>query len=189
MSTVSKIILGIGNIGQQYEGTRHNVGFDVIDALLPSATQLQQVPLRFASAAEVTLAGSRVLLMKPNTFVNLSGSAAIEALSRYDLTPEDLLVVVDDFHIDLGLLRFRRKGSSGGHNGLKSIIEECGNTFHRLRFGIGPLPEKSEIIDFVLGRFRESEIAVAQEGVEKAVKAIQSYIEFDLDKAMNLHNS
>lgn len=189
MSTVSNIILGIGNIGQQYEGTRHNIGFDVIEALFSLGTDVTPQKLQFASAAEVTLGGARVLLMKPTTYVNHSGYAASEALNLYNLAPENLLVIVDDFHIDLGSLRFRRKGSAGGHNGLASIIEECSNTFHRLRFGIGPLPEKSDIIDFVLGRFQQSEIAVAQESVGKAVVAINSYIELGLDTAMNQHNS
>lgn len=189
MSTVSHIILGIGNRGEEYYGTRHNIGFNVVDALATAADSLKQKPLQHSFAAEATFGDSTVLLLKPTTYVNLSGVAAQEALSVYNLATEDMIVIVDDFHIDLGTLRFRRKGSAGGHNGLKSLIAECGSTFHRLRFGIGPKPRDSEIIDFVLGTFQESEMSTVEEATETAREAILLYINEGIAQAMNRYNS
>ncbi len=186
---VKKILLGIGNVGAKYDGTRHNIGFDIIESTALKAENLTPVTFEHSSASEATINGERVLLLKPTTFVNLSGLAAREALERYSLSPEDLLVIVDDFHLSLGAVRYRTKGSAGGHNGLKSLIEECGNSFRRLRCGIGPRPDDLSVIDFVLGHFNEDETEDKESAINTATQSIFIYVEHGIIEAMNRFNS
>lgn len=189
MNSVSQVVLGIGNIGSKYDGTRHNIGFDVVDLLIKDNDTVEKRVFKHSEAFILELGGEKTVLLKPNTYVNLSGLAAEEVLNEYDLTVEDMLVVVDDFHLPLGNMRFRGKGSAGGHNGLKSLIETCGGTFSRLRFGIGPLPEGESIVDFVLGRFEEDEQEPYSDALAKAVEAVPFYLENGLYDTMNKFNS
>lgn len=189
MNSVSRLILGIGNIGAQYDGTRHNIGFDVVDRLNQTGTDVVKREFQHGSVTELTLGSTRVACIKPNTYVNLSGLAAEEALNEYSLTVEDMLVVVDDFHLPLGSLRYRGKGSAGGHNGLKSLIETCGSTFTRLKFGIGPLPEDQSIVDFVLGEFSADEIEDYEKMVPLAAESVSFFVEKGLYDTMNQYNS
>ena len=183
------IILGIGNIGQEYLKTRHNIGFDVVDAIVSKFGLNSTKELKNSTLHEVTILENRVLCIKPKTYVNLSGLALSEVLENYSLDRESLLVVVDDFHLPLGRLRFRKRGSSGGHNGMKSLISVVGEDFHRLRFGIGPLPEGVEITEFVLGRFSSDEHDLYNESLIRAVDGIKSYIQDGMENTMNRFNS
>ncbi len=185
---VSKVILGIGNIGSKYDGTRHNIGFDIID-VMAEGVAVKQVSFVNSTAVEITYGETTVVLMKPNTYVNLSGVAAHEVLNHYDLSAEDMIVVVDDFHLPIGSLRFRKKGSAGGHNGLNSLIEHCGEKFHRLRFGIGPKPEAESIIDFVLGRFTSDELKDVNEIKEITKESLIYYLDNGIIETMNRYNS
>ncbi len=189
MNSISRIIIGIGNIGSDYEGTRHYIGFDVVDFLNENGVNSVERKFQHADVTEVTVGEYRVACVKPNTFVNLSGMAAEEALDIYALSVDDMLVVVDDFHLPLGSIRYRGKGSAGGHNGLKSLIESCGSSFARLRFGIGPLPEDQSIVDFVLGRFTSDEQTTYNETVDRASQSVSFYIENGLYNTMNQFNS
>lgn len=189
MKRVSKVVLGIGNIGTEYEGTRHNIGFDIVDLLTQNAPILERRSFEHSDVVELKIGDTCVACFKPNTYVNLSGIAATEVLNKYECTVEDMLVVVDDFHLPLGSIRYRGKGSAGGHNGLKSLIESCGEKFTRLRFGIGPLPEGVSIVDFVLGTFTDDEKDPYRESCLTAAQSIQFFMEHGLYDTMNRFNS
>ncbi len=189
MKRISKVILGIGNIGKEYEGTRHNIGFDVVDLLEKNNTIVEKRQFEHSTVTEILIGETVVACFKPNTYVNLSGIAAAEVLTKYDLTVDDMLVIVDDFHLSLNSIRYRGKGSAGGHNGLKSLIESCGAKFDRLKFGIGPLPEGESVVDFVLGTFADDQIEPYKESVSKACESVQFYVQNDLYDTMNQFNS
>lgn len=165
------IVFGIGNPGKKYEKTKHNVGFMVIDRL-----KVKSLEFRVKSS---------VMLIKPRTFVNNSGISAKRVLLKYNVNPEDFLVVVDDFNLSLGEIRFRKNGSSGGHKGLDSIIEKIGTkAFPRLRIGIGPL--RGDAVEFVLSPFKEKEIPIIEESIDKACSIIDSFVTEGIDEAMKL---
>lgn len=183
-----KVVVGIGNPGRDYDGTRHNVGFDVVDELSRS-DRIEVTKRRFdALTGEGTVAGERVLLMKPQTFVNLSGRAVRQALDFYKLPADALLVVCDDANLPLGKLRFRRDGTSGGHNGLESIIACLGSdVFARLRVGIGREDER-DLVDHVLGRFTRAERAVMDETYIDAIRGVAMWLTRGVDVCMNEFN-
>src|SRR5579883_1801662 len=163
-----KVVVGLGNPGKQYAGTRHNVGFDVVDYLAgapgvgPFRSQFQ------ALVAEGTEGGEKVLYVKPETFMNLSGRAVRQLVDFYKLPAEHLLVVSDDFNLPLGKLRARAKGSHGGQNGLRNIQEQLGtDAYPRLRIGVGQ-PGPGEAVDYVLSRFKPGEKAAAADAVAAA---------------------
>ncbi|MDG5814424.1 aminoacyl-tRNA hydrolase [Chitinispirillales bacterium ANBcel5] len=184
-----KLIAGLGNPGDEYHNTRHNVGFMISDRL----GSILNEQLKFSAYNSECKSGfaneQPVLLIKPQTYMNRSGSAIETAVEDYSLSASDVLVIVDDFNLPLGTLRFRRGGSHGGHNGLKSIISQIGSDFSRLRVGIGPLPTNSAVIDFVLGDFSETEMQLVDKVISKAVIAIQFMLKNGLDSAMNEYNS
>lgn len=172
-----RVILGIGNPGREYAGTRHNLGFAVIDALVARhRLQLGREKRFQAEAATWESPSGRVLLVKPQTFVNRSGETAQALLAFYQLPVTDLLVVVDDIHLATGHLRLRGDGSAGGHNGLRDIEARLGQTYARLRCGCGPLPAGAEQIGFVLGGFRPEERADADAMVLKAADAGEAWV-------------
>lgn len=183
-----KAIVGLGNPGRQYAGTRHNVGFAVIDLLAasPSVGRFQE---RFqADVAEAGMGPDKLLLAKPLTFMNLSGQAVRQLLDFYKLSPAELLVVCDDFNLPLGKLRFRRRGTHGGHNGLRNIQEHLGTAdYARLRLGVG-FPDDHAAVDYVLGRFRPVELPVIRGAVETAVQAAVLWAEKGIDACMNQYN-
>ena len=183
-----RIILGIGNPGPKYAGTRHNIGFEVIDALAHEYA-LSFFEERFRSDwTEVKTEQGTVVLLKPRTYVNNSGSAVVEVLDFYDVPMENLLVIADDLHLPLGKIRLRAKGSSGGHNGLRSIINLCGtNEFARLRIGIG-CDAIRDVTEYVLGQYDESEKAEIFSGVRTAVAAVHTWLEYGIDRTMNIFN-
>jgi PTH1 family peptidyl-tRNA hydrolase len=182
-----KIVVGLGNPGRRYEGTRHNVGYAVVDALAkgPGATKFQQ---RFqAEVAELNEDG-KILLVKPETFMNLSGHSVRQAVDFYQVPLEDVLIVCDDINLPLGKLRFRARGTHGGHNGLKDIQSHLGTTaYSRLRIGVGAPPEE-EAIGHVLGRFRPSERPVIEEALAIAVQAVVYWVREGIASSMNQYN-
>ena len=183
-----KLLVGLGNPGPKYAGTRHNVGFDVIDylAAAPGTSAFRE---RFeALVAERQEGGETVLLVKPLTFMNLSGRAVRAALDFYKLAPEQLLVVCDDFNLPLGKLRVRAKGSHGGQNGLRNIQDQLGTDgYARLRIGVGQ-PVAGEAVDFVLSRFKPAERAAAEDAVAKAAQAAVVWVGSGIEECMNRFN-
>lgn len=183
-----KIVVGLGNPGPKYAGTRHNVGYDVVDylAAAPGCSAFRE---RFeALVAEAKEGGEAVLLVKPLTFMNLSGRAARAALDFYKLSPADLLVVCDDFNLPLGKLRLRAKGSHGGQNGLRNIQDQLGtDTYPRLRIGVGE-PNPGEAVDHVLSRFKPAERAAVQDAVALAAQAAVAWVRGGTEAAMNRFN-
>jgi PTH1 family peptidyl-tRNA hydrolase len=182
-----KLVVGLGNPGKEYAGTRHNIGFDVVDRL--ASKRECSLRRRWKFAAEVGEAGG-VTLVKPQTFMNRSGLSVAAVVKWLKLTPQDLLVVVDDADLPLGQLRLRPSGGSGGHNGLRSIIEALGSEeFARLRIGIGRRePFGADITDHVLGRFGAAERTAVREVTDEAVAAIECCLKEGLTAAMNQFN-
>ena len=183
-----KVVVGLGNPGKRYEGTRHNVGFAVLDALA-QGRNVSRAQRRFdAETAELTEDGQKVLLVKPETFVNLSGRCVRQALDFYQVPAEALLVVCDDINLPLGKLRVRARGSHGGHNGLRDIQNHLGtNEYPRLRLGVGA-PDQDDAIDHVLSRFRPVEKPVIEEALQLAVQAAGVWVEKGIEICMNQYN-
>ena len=183
-----KIIVGLGNPGSEYRQTRHNVGWQVLDGFARQHG-LARGRVRFRSrTAAGTVRGEKLVLLWPRTYVNLTGEAVAPAVRWYGAELTDLLVVCDDFHLVLGRLRLRRKGGSGGHNGLASITQHLGSdTYPRLRIGIHAEAQTHDR-DFVLSRFNRDEGPLVQEAIKQAVSALNVWIEAGLEAAMNLYN-
>jgi PTH1 family peptidyl-tRNA hydrolase len=185
-----KIVVGLGNPGKRYEGTRHNVGFAVIDGLAaaPGVSRFQQ---RFdAEVAEWPQGDTKVLLLKPETFMNLSGRAVRQAVDFYQVEHADVLIVCDDINLPLGKLRFRARGSHGGHNGLRDIQNHLGTTeYARLRIGVGAPEEKDETVDHVLSRFRSGEKDLIADAVILALQGVDLWVRQGIDKCMNQYNA
>jgi PTH1 family peptidyl-tRNA hydrolase len=183
-----KIVVGLGNPGKKYDGTRHNVGFRVVDALAagPGVSGFQR---RFdAEVAELHEGDEKVLLLKPETFMNLSGRAVRQALDFYQVNPADLLVVCDDINLPLGKLRFRSRGTHGGHNGLRDIQNHLGMTaYPRLRIGVDA-PAEDGAVDHVLGRFRPSERPVIADAIQAAVQGVVLWVREGIEACMNQYN-
>jgi PTH1 family peptidyl-tRNA hydrolase len=183
-----KVVVGLGNPGPKYAGTRHNVGFDVIDYL---AAGPGVGPFRSAfqaDVAEFAEAGEKVLLVKPQTFMNLSGRAVRAALDFYKLTPADVLVVCDDFNLPLGKLRVRTKGSHGGQNGLRNVQEQLGtDEYPRLRIGVGQ-PGPGDAVDHVLSRFKAGERKAVEDAVAAAANGVLVWIRQGAEACMNRVN-
>lgn len=191
------LVVGLGNIGRKYIGTRHNVGFESLDRLARVLGVEDRNRSDLYSWSAATIDDRRVMLVWPSTYMNRSGRAVAALLERHRLEPAQCLVVVDDFNLPLGTLRFRERGSDGGHNGLISIVEELGTReFSRLRLGIGPkdgegraLPlDKDRVIDFVLGRFDECELTAAQTMIDTAAEAVEFALKHCVVDAMSRYN-
>jgi PTH1 family peptidyl-tRNA hydrolase len=184
--TQVNIIIGLGNPGKKYEDTRHNIGFMVIDQISDKwGIPVQQAKFR-ALVGEGRINGERVLLVKPQTYMNLSGESVGEILRFYKLTPDDILVIYDDLDLPLGQVRLREKGSAGGHNGIKSLIQHLGTqAFKRIRIGIDRPAPGGNVIDFVLGTFTVSERQVVEEAVYLAAEAAAMTLTESFGKVMN----
>lgn len=183
-----KIVVGLGNPGKRYHGTRHNVGFAVVDSLV-QGPDVRRFQSRFdADVAEWLFEGDKVLLVKPQTFMNLSGRCVRQVIDFYQVPFEGLLVVCDDINLPVGKLRFRPRGTHGGHNGLRDIQTHLGTTaYSRLRIGVGA-PEE-DAVDYVLGRFRASEKPVIEEAVASAVQGVVLWVRHGIEKCMNQYNA
>ena len=186
---ISAIIVGLGNIGKEYDRTRHNAGFLAID-YMAERLGVKIDKLKFhASVAEASIGGARVLLMKPTTLMNRSGLAVGEAASFYKIPADRVLVLHDEISFDPGVIRIRRKGSAGGHNGLKSIIAAIGEEFPRVKIGVGkkPTPEY-DLVDWVLGKFSESDLNTISERYPDIFSASELIISGNTDEAMNKYS-
>lgn len=189
-SPVSFIIAGLGNIGKQYERTRHNAGFMAIDAIAERlGVKIDRVKFH-ATVAEATLGDTRLLLMKPSTLMNNSGVAIGEAAAFYKIAPERVLVLVDDISLSPGVIRIRRKGSAGGHNGLKSIIASLSSdAFPRIKIGVGqkPTPEY-DLVSWVLGTLPVSDMTLLSERFSDIYEAASLTVRGEIDTAMNKYS-
>ena len=188
-SGISWLVVFLGNPGPKYAGTRHNAGFLTADA----AEKRYGVSInrsRFkALTASCELGGEKILLMKPQTYMNLSGDAVQQAVSFYKIPAEHVLVVSDEMSLPVGKIRIRPKGSAGGHNGLKSIISALGTeNFPRIRLGVGAPPPEYDVKDWVLSTFRNQDAEDFRDAAERAAQAVEAYITLGPEKAMNLYN-
>lgn len=184
-----KLIVGLGNPGRQYHGTRHNVGFEVVEVLSKRHRIHVKARRSRAVVGEGTIAGEEVVLARPQTFMNLSGEAVGALARRYRIAPEDILVIYDDSNLPLGKLRIRTRGSAGGHNGMKSIIHSMGSEeFPRIRLGIGS-PDRREMIDHVLSRFKRAEMPIVREMIQRAADAVEMYLSEGPEPTMNRFNA
>lgn len=189
-SGVEWIVCCLGNPGREYDNSRHNVGFLTADRLAEKH-HFDIKRIRFkAMTGMVELDGHKVLVMKPNTYMNLSGTALQEAAAFYKIPPERCLVVADDVSLDPGRLRLRRNGSAGGHNGLKSIINMLDSQdFPRVKIGVGKKPHPDyDLADWVLGKFSAEDQKTISEAADTACEAIECIIAKGMDRAMNLYN-
>ncbi len=185
------IIAGLGNPGSKYEMTRHNAGFLAVD-LFAIKEGVSIKKLKFHSlVCDVKIGGKKCLLMKPQTFMNNSGDAIGEAARLYGIPPEKVIIMSDDISLDVGKIRIKRKGSAGGHNGLKSIIAQLGTeNFPRIKIGVGKKPSADyDLVDWVLGRFPKALEADLKTALENTAAAIPLMVGGETDKAMNLFNS
>jgi len=182
------LVVGLGNVGSEYEGTRHNCGFMVVDALAKSAEASWSLE-RHAYRAEMRVKGRTIVLIKPTTYMNLSGKAVKYWLQAEKIEQQNLLVVVDDIALPTGTLRMKKQGSGGGHNGLGNIEELLGNSnYCRLRVGVGNNFSRGRQIDYVLGQFTADELAVLQPKIERATEMVKSFATQGPDRTMNMFN-
>ncbi|ACF13159.1 Aminoacyl-tRNA hydrolase [Chloroherpeton thalassium ATCC 35110] len=185
---IVKLIVGLGNPGSKYDGTRHNIGFEVVDALAARFGEDFRSGKGEYDFCKTKHRGEEVLLVKPTTYMNLSGKAVRHAMAFYKISILDILVICDDFNLPLGAVRIRPSGTDGGQNGLKNIIQLVGrNDFARLRVGIGA-PKVQNASSFVLGKFGESELPIVEETARFCADAACSFLETDLSKTMTKFN-
>lgn len=184
------IIVGLGNPKKEYENTRHNIGFDVIDKIAEQEKISVLEKKHKAIIGKGYVAGQKCILAKPQTYMNLSGESVRELVDYYKVDEtEELIVISDDISLDVGQLRIRKKGSAGGHNGLKNIISHLGHEqFIRIKMGVGEKPKGYDLADYVLGHFTRDERAVMDNAAERAADAIRMMITADVDAAMNEYN-
>ena len=185
-----KLVVGLGNPGKKYNGTRHNVGFELIGQLGLKYDVGRPKSKFNAELAETTIKNEKTILVCPLTFMNLSGQTVVEAVNFYKLGLDDLLIVCDDFNLDVGRLRFRPSGSSGGQNGLEDIIRRLGSeAFGRMRIGVGKPPNGWNVSNYVLGRFDAADREGMTKSIQRSVDAVEHWIEFGIQSAMNQFNA
>lgn len=184
------IIAGLGNPDRQYEGTRHNVGFDVIDRLAEKYNISVDAKKHRAYIGKGIIEGQKVILAKPQTYMNLSGESIRSILDYYKADEEqELIVVYDDISLDVGQIRIRAKGSAGGHNGIKNIIAHLGHqVFPRIKVGVGEKPKGYDLADYVLGHFSKAERERMDEAYDHAARAVAMIVTGRMDEAMNEYN-
>jgi len=185
-----KLIVGLGNPGSRYRGTRHNVGWEVLDRLARKHGIAIEEDTGWAEVGRGAIGPHRVALARPMTYVNASGTAVVDLKRRYRVKAADLFLIVDDLDLPLGRLRLRPKGTAGGHNGLRSVIEALGtDSFPRMRVGIGRPPGKADAADHVLARFSAEERQMLNDALDRAVEALEVAIVDGMDVAMNRFNT
>lgn len=184
------IIAGLGNPTMQYEGTRHNAGFDVIDALADKYNISVDGRKNRAYIGKGIIEGQKVLLVKPQTYMNLSGESIGGLVDYFKIDEEqDLIVIYDDISLSPGQIRIRKKGSAGGHNGIKNIIAHLGTqVFPRIKVGVGEKPKKYDLADYVLSHFTKAEREEMEEGYQKAIQAVEKILAGEMEAAMNEFN-
>lgn len=179
-------IIGLGNPGSKFDGTRHNIGFDMIDRIAESYHISVKKIKHKALCGEGMIQGEKVILVKPQTFMNLSGESVREIKNYYKLNDENIIVIYDDVSLDVGRIRIRPQGSDGGHNGMKSIIYQLNsNAFPRVRIGIGNRPAQMDLADYVLGHFSREEQQVLEDTRTKVERVIPLLMKFGVSYAMN----
>lgn len=183
------LIIGLGNPGKEYENTRHNMGFKAIDAL-EEETGIDVSRAKFhALIGQGKIAGEKVILCKPQTYMNQSGIAARECAMYFDVPRENVIVIYDDIDLPIASLRIRKAGGPGTHNGMKSVVEQLGITdFPRIRIGVGAAADDEDLIDRVIGKVPKSEKVLLDEAASKAAEAVKDIIEMGIENAMNKHN-
>lgn len=184
------LIVGLGNPGRQYEATRHNMGFDTIDYLIEKH-KIPQAGVKFnAMYGKGIIGGEKVILMKPLSFMNLSGGPVQEMANYFKIDPEtEIIVIYDDIDLEPGQLRIRKQGSAGGHNGIKDIIRRLGTEkFLRIKVGVGAKPKGWDLADHVLSRFADSDRRLVDEAIERAGEAVEKIVSQGPDAAMNEYN-
>jgi PTH1 family peptidyl-tRNA hydrolase len=182
------LIVGLGNIGIDYHNTRHNIGFTVLDALAKQV-DISFSTQRYGDVAEMNHKGKKLVLLKPSTLMNRSGNAVRYWIKQRKVSFQNILVITDDFHLDLGYLRIRKQGSDGGHNGLRDIQEKLGsNQYPRLRIGIGANFNKGRQADYVLSHWKPDEEHLLPGVIDRTTKAVIDFATQGLEKTMNLHN-
>lgn len=190
-AAVSWLVVGLGNPGDKYNGTRHNVGYETVDELADSlGVRVQRLKFKaLTGTAEVN--GQKILLMKPTTYMNLSGEAVAEAAAFYKIPPQNILVISDEVALKPGALRIRKSGSAGGHNGLKNIIAHLGSQdFPRIRIGVGEKPHPDyDMADWVLGHPQGEDRKAIAGAIERASQAVRSYLTDGPDRAMSKFNT
>lgn len=190
-SPIDYLVVGLGNPGPKYENTRHNAGFMTLDVLAEKFSA-EFSGAKFKSlSAKTSINGKNILLLKPQTFMNLSGEAVAEAMAFYKIPRENVIVIFDDISLDVGKLRIRKKGSAGGHNGMKNIIERTGSDeFLRIKIGVGKKPEPNwDLSDWVLSSFKDEEKAPLSTALENACGALLLLLEGQPERAMSRYNS
>lgn len=188
---IEYIAVGLGNPGKKYENTRHNTGFIAIDKIAEKyGCNINRLKYN-ALTAECVIAGKKVLLMKPQTFMNLSGEAVTQAMNFYKIPAEKVVIIFDDISLDVGRMRIRRKGSDGGQRGVRSIIGLSGSeNFPRIKIGIGEKPHSGwQLSDWVLSRFTKEELETLDKVTDNACKALEYIVSGNIDKAMSEYNS
>lgn len=189
-NSIEYLIVGLGNPGRQYENTRHNAGFIALDYIADElGVKINRIKFK-STVGEASISGKRCLLMKPSTFMNLSGQAVTEAMRFYKIPPQKVIVLSDDISLDVGVIRIRRKGSDGGQNGLKNIIYLSGSDgFPRVKIGIGKKPHPDyDLKDWVLSRFSDKDQKLVADRLPDVKGAVELIVDGDIDKAMNLYN-
>ena len=183
------LIVGLGNPENEYAHTRHNMGFVTINQIAKN-NNIQITKNKFKGLCESTIIqNQKVILLKPQTYMNLSGESVKEVAEFYNLKPEEIIVIYDDIDIEKGHIKIRKKGGAGSHNGMKSVVEELQSTdFARIRVGIGQPEFKSDMINYVIGKVSQEEQEILQQGVEKAAKAVEEILKNGIDIAMNKFN-
>ena len=183
------LIVGLGNPENEYAHTRHNMGFDTVNELAKK-NNIKITTTKFKALCEIgIIQNQKVILLKPQTYMNASGESIKEVVDFYKIKPTEIIVIYDDIDIEKGKIKIRKKGGAGSHNGMKSIIEELNSTeFMRIRVGIGQPKFKSDMINYVIGKVPEDEQKILQQGVEKAAKAVEEILENGIDIAMNKFN-
>mgnify|MGYP002241246472 CR=1 FL=1 len=184
------IIAGLGNPTKEYEGTRHNVGFQVIDKIAEKYNIAVDAKKGRAYVGKGIIEGQKVLLVKPQTYMNLSGESIRELVDYFKVDPkEELLVIYDDISLNPGQIRIRKKGSAGGHNGIKNMIAQLGtDTFQRIKVGVGEKPKGYDLADYVLGKFSKEDRVLMEEGYDLACEASALIMQGAIDQAMNEYN-
>jgi len=192
------LIAGLGNIGEEYENTRHNIGFQVADALASSLLKADdKTPAsrlfdsgRYATVHQARFKGNKITIIKPTTYMNLSGKAVNYWMQEEKIPFKNLLIVTDDLALPFGTLRLKKKGSDGGHNGLTDIIAVLNTTeFARLRFGIGSEFSKGQQVNYVLGKWSEEENKLLTERIEKCIQIVKSFVAIGVDRTMSAFNN
>lgn len=183
------LVIGLGNPESDYARTRHNMGFDTIN-VIANKYEIEMNRTKFNSIVGTgNISGEKIVLVKPQTFMNLSGQAVREFVNFYKISNNNLIIIYDDMDIDKGIMKIRKKGGPGSHNGMKSVVQELGTEdFPRVRIGIGTPEHKNDAINYVLGHIPDEEYELLQTGVKKASEAIEEIIKNGIDIAMNKYN-